>query len=224
MNNNLNIDKNISDVIKNFNLCNNEFIKSESKDVRGALFPHESGNKKNYSEKNEINIKRDEKELIKKFNELKDINSDGNNKIIKKLNIEEKIKTNSFENSYRINKMNNLPESKEFAHDMEKVKKKIKIGSAIFVFYSVYALMEFYDSKSKINENVQDLINKKQSKANLFNYKLNLMIGIPIVMFLYYQVRQYKKIESSYKEVIRNKYYDEESGCENFNLAFKIKY
>ena len=54
MNNNLNIDKNISDVIKNFNLCNNEFIKSESKDVRAALFPNESGNKKNYSEKNEI--------------------------------------------------------------------------------------------------------------------------------------------------------------------------
>ena len=224
MNNNLNIDKNLSDVIKNFSSCNNEFIKSEKKDARSVIFSYGSDNKKNYSEKNDLNTKRDEKELIKKFTDLKEITSEGNKSLIKKLNIEEQIKTNSFENNYRINKLNNLPESKEFTKEIEKVKKKIKIGAVTFVFFSVYALMEFYDSKSKIYDNVKDLINEKRSKANLFNYKLNIMVGLPILLFIYYQIKQYKKIERKYKEVIRNKYYDEESGCDNFNLALTMKY
>jgi hypothetical protein len=224
MNNNLNIDKNLSDSIKNFNLCKNEFIASEHKGPSNTIFSYAFGNKKNYSDKNETNIKGDEKELIKQFSELREINNLENRNLIKKLNIEEQIKKNSFEHIYKMNKLNNLPETKEFLYDIEKVKKKIKIGTVAFVFYSVYAIMEFYDSKTKIYENVRSLINDNPSKMNLFNYKRNLILGVPLIAFILYQNRQYKNIERDYKDTIRKKYYDEESGLENFNLAMNFKY
>ena len=92
------------------------------------------------------------------------------------------------------------------------------------IFYTSNKKWVKNNSKLKIYDNVKDLINEKRSKANLFNYKLNIMVGVPIVLFTYYQIRQYKRIEANYKEVIRSKYYDEESGCDNFNLAINIKY
>lgn len=224
MNNNLSSDKNLSDAIKNFDLCDNNFILSERKSPSNAIYSLAFGNKKNHSDKNEKNLKRDEKELIKQFSELKELNNSHNRQLIKKLNLEEQIKKNSFEQIYHINKLNNLEETKEFLYDVERVRKKIKIGSMALVFYSVYAIMEFYDSKTKIYKNVRQLINENPSQKNLFNYKINLMIGVPLLAFVYYQFRQYKNIEDKYKETIRKKYYNDDSGLNNFNLAMNLKY
>jgi hypothetical protein len=224
MNNNLNFGTNFSEAIKNFNLCDNEFIQSENKGARNVIFSYAFGTKKNNFNKSNLNNKRDEKELVQQFQEMKEMNHLGNKKLIQKLKIEDQIKTKSFENLYIMNKLNNLPETKEFKNNLEKVKKKIKIATVTLVFYSVNAIIEFYDSKTKIYENVRDLINDNRSKVNLFNYKRNLIIGLPILAFLYYQHSQYKKIENDYKDLIRKKYYDEESALENFNLAAYLKY
>jgi len=224
MNNNLSSHKNLSDAINNFDLCDNNFISSDRKSPSNAICSMAFGNKKNQSDKNEKTMKRDEKELIKQFTELKESSNSHNMQLIKKLNVEEQIKKNSFEQIYHINKLNNLPETKEFMYDVEKVKKKIKIGSAALVFYSVHAIMEFYDSKTKIYENVRDLINENPSRKNLFNYKRNLMIGVPLLAFVFYQFKQYKLIEDKYKETIRKKYYNEDSGLNDFNLAMNLKY
>lgn len=224
MNNNLSIGTNLSGAIKNFNLCNNEFIMSDNKGARNAILSYAFGNKKNNFHKNEGVIKKDEKEIAQQFSELKQMNQIDNKKLIKKLNIEDQIKSKTFENVYFMNKLNNLPETKLFKEDLEKVKKKITFATVALTFYTVYALMEFYDSKSKIYDNVKDLMNDRRSKVNLFNYKRNMMIGLPLLLFLYLQYSNYRKIEIAYKDLIREKYYDEENALENFKMVADVKY
>lgn len=217
MNNNKIInDKNFSDNISNFNLCNNSFISNGTENreyLDKILFSQENGSKKANSSfqvnKNDYNV---EKQLERKML----LNS---NTVIKNQEIEESIKDRTFKQFVMMNNLQNSEEYEIFKDRFDKAKKRSQIIMGLMCFYSMFILNNVYENQINTYQNTTDLINNKLTKYSKINFKLHFIVMTPLIGLLYYSKIKGNKIQEEFNKVLKDKYYDEDM----FNLNdFKI--
>jgi hypothetical protein len=224
MNNKFTSGKNLSDVINNFNFCNNEFISNGTKNSQESLELHISRSMESSPEQIDRTGNRDdpksvEEKFLKHMKDLRKLTAKHNLEIIKKYNLEEKIREKSFKLFNTENEIRNLPEYEEYIYQTRNIEKKIKFGFSLTVFYAIYLLVNVYEGKVKAYDNVNDLINNKvSSRLNKINFKYHLMFAVPLSVFLYYYINKNRKLHNNFEKYIRNKYFDSEFDMDSLHI------
>jgi hypothetical protein len=220
------ITKNFSDNVNNFNLCENPFIsngdkkKSNREKVTDILFSEQDTKNtfKNISESATSNFFTYQADKLKLQNSYFDrhveqLNKSEYNKnkaeIMKHPMLDKKITDNSFRQFLLINKLYQSDEYYSFKDRFQKISKIFNVTLGGIIFYSMYILMNAYESKLRIYETTADLISDKKIYLGKINYKLHFKIMLPLFGIVYYLKIKRNLIEDDFHKIIKDKYFDD---------------
>jgi hypothetical protein len=220
------ISKNFSDNINNFNLCDNPFIsngnknKSNREKVTDILFNEQDARNtlKNISQSatsNFFTYQADKLKLQNSFfeNHVDQLNKSAFNKnkreIMQHPMLNKRIRDNSFRQFLLVNKLYQSEEYNSFKDRFEKISKRLNVTMGGIIFYSMYILMNVYESKLRIYETTADLISDKKTYLGKINYKLHFTVMLPLFGIIYYLKKKRNLIEDDFHKVIKDKYFDD---------------
>jgi hypothetical protein len=211
---------NLSDLITNFKLCNNKFVKSPGDDITEQMMRYALRPKDNY---NESSLPNSGISFENKIDSMKKLRIEDNKQLLKKLNLDDKIKEQTFRQIMHQKRLKNLPEYEQFKDRHINIKKKLNFGIVTFLSLSIYTLMNFHDNQLKIYNNMKDFVDNKPQKFQFTNLKIPFLLFIPIVSFILYNYKNIKALEKEYNKVLQQNYFDEEITYENVKVIFQSR-
>jgi hypothetical protein len=222
MNNKLSkgFDKNFSDNVNNFNLCDNPFISnggSTSREtVTNVLFNNKEANDNSgHSQFGNLPYQTDTSTMQNAFFEkqIDKLNKSAFSKNQREFSqhpmLNRAIKDNSFKHFLLVNRLYQSEEYDMFKSRFDKVRQRINITMGIICFYSMYILMNVYESKMRIYETTADLISNKKTFLTKINYKMHFAVMLPLIGILYYLKGKRQIVDDEFEKVVKEKYFDE---------------
>lgn len=228
---------NLSDLISNFNYSDNSFISNGRKNPRDSLLNSKLYNKSPEVNSNSSNDQFQRGSFESNFdNHLKQLNKHNNsitqnNKSEHSANNPDKQALNFFSEMEKKKSDNNnrlflmelikeIPEYQEYKEKKTIIEKKLKFTLSIIGLYLLTLCFNLYENRtsSTMYDKIDHIINKNKVshvQTNAFgflhkNFKISLFILLPSLIFSYYLYRNNINTQHKYRNIIREKYFNEE--------------
>ncbi len=149
---------------------------------------------------------------------LKNIQTNRTIRLLKDPKLREQIEKNTLEQFLKINKVVLSEDYDKFKPKIDKNIKRIELVQGFLTFYSIYFMINLYESKKTIFDKTADLINKTPRKLAIFNYKLHLIVFTSLFTALFFLFSKSKRINNEFRQKLREKYFQEGFDLSNVRI------
>jgi len=215
----------LSSGITNFQDTNIKFLSNKDEKTSTEELIHEwldSKLKFNRNKSESSNEKYNESNLKEKFMNRNIEDNEYKLTLIKKLNLEDKIKDDLLKDLIFDSNLLSDPQVKNLQEKKNSISKKIKIFIYLITFYSFFTFAQFYDQKLNKFNNIQDMINKKQKTID-FKFKYNLLIFSILFGGLTLFYGQKSRVDRDFRNYVKSNHLTlTEQDLQKFKVHMKI--